>query len=157
MQRVTISMDEQLASVFDQLLAERGYASRSEGMRDIVRDAVREWQDRADLHALCVANLSYVYDRDTRALAERLSDMQHANHDLVITTQSVRLDHRYSFESMLLRGTGEALREFASRLLAERGVTFGALNAVNVERGDQHVHADDRSHDRHSHLHPVRS
>ena len=37
MQRVTISIDEALGEAFDQLIAEQGYQSRSEAMRDLVR------------------------------------------------------------------------------------------------------------------------
>lgn len=155
-QRVTISIDEGLADALDRLLATHGYSSRSEGMRDLVRDAVRREEGIGDDHAHCAANLSYVYDRDTRALAERLSDMQHAHHDLVVSTHTVRLDHSHSFESILLKGHSGAVRAFASKLLAERGVRFGTLNLVPVEADDQHAHAEDHAHHGHLHLHPVR-
>ena len=40
MQRLTISVDDDLAASFDALVAARGYTSRSEAMRDLVRRAL---------------------------------------------------------------------------------------------------------------------
>ena len=37
MERITMSIDEALAREFDALIARRGYASRSEAMRDLLR------------------------------------------------------------------------------------------------------------------------
>ena len=132
MQRVTISIDESLAETFDRLLAAKGSSSRSEGVRDLVRAAVREWEGAADEHAQCVADLSYIYDRQTRALAQRLSEMQHANHDLIISTHLVRLDHRNSLESVLLRGEVGKVRAFAEQVKSERGVRFGSISAATL-------------------------
>ena len=38
-QRITISLDEDQAAKFDQLIAERGYENRSEAFRDLIRAA----------------------------------------------------------------------------------------------------------------------
>lgn len=154
MQRVTISIDQGLAETFDRLLAEKKAASRSEGVRDLVREAVRGWRGIEDPIAQCVANLSYIYDRQTRALAQRLSEMQHANHDLVIATHLVRLDHRNSFESMFLKGAIGSVRALAERIGSERGVRFGKLNLISVDLDDGHDHPRDHSHAGHAHLHP---
>ena len=155
MQRITISIDETLAAAFDQILQAKGANSRSEGVRDLVREAVRGWEEaRDDGHAHCVASLSYIYDRETRVLAQRLSDMQHAHHDLIISTHIVRLDHRHSMESVFLRGPVATVRAFAEQVRAERGVRFGALNLVGVDHDDRHDHPHEHSHAGHAHLHP---
>ena len=73
MQRVTISLDEGLARDFDELSREKGYQSRSEAVRDLVRSAVDERRADHTVVGHCVANLSYVYDHHVRALAERLT------------------------------------------------------------------------------------
>lgn len=153
MQRVTISIDEGLAESFDRFLEVRGSSSRSEGVRDLIREALRGWSN-ADEHTQCVADLSYIYDRRTRALAQRLSEMQHAHHDLIISTHLVRLDHRNSLESVFLRGAAGRVRAFAEQVRSERGVRFGSINLVEVEPSDAHDHADDHSHHGHPHLHP---
>jgi CopG family nickel-responsive transcriptional regulator len=38
--RTGVSLDEELLKVFDQLIAKRGYANRSEAFRDLIREAL---------------------------------------------------------------------------------------------------------------------
>jgi CopG family nickel-responsive transcriptional regulator len=154
MQRVTVSLDEALAETFDELLRARAYQSRSEGVRDLIREAVERWRDERRDSDHCVANLSYIYDRQTRTLAQRLSEMQHAHHDLIAATTTIPLDHDHSLESVLLKGPTAKVRAFADQVRAERGVRFGAVSLVGVDRGDEHHHAGAHSHTGHAHLSP---
>ena len=136
MQRITISLDEELAGAFDALIQKRGYQSRSEAVRDLLREhleAARQVASVAAESAHCVANLSYVYNHHARDLAERLTALQHAHHDLTVATMHVHLDHENCLESVILRGTTGAVRAFADALTAERGVRHGRINAVSVE------------------------
>src|ERR1700683_1927432 len=65
MQRITITIDDDLLEAADGLMARRGSPSRSEAFRDIVRDMV-DRQNAADPKAACIATLSYVFDHATR-------------------------------------------------------------------------------------------
>ena len=69
MQRLTISIDDALAAEFDALTAEQGYTSRSEAMRDLVRQAVEARRLAETAGGYCIANLSYVYDHGIRGVA----------------------------------------------------------------------------------------
>ncbi len=140
MQRVTISLDDELAAAFDKLIARQGYENRSEAMRDLIRQRLdREAQDHAP-RGHCVASLSYVYNHHERDLAERLAERQHARHDLVVATLHVHLDHDNCLESTVLHGPVAAVRELAAGLTAEPGVRHGSLNLVAVEQVDHHAH-----------------
>ena len=144
MERFTISLDESLAEGFDSLIRARGYANRSEAIRDILRRELET--DRLDRHdALqCVASLSYVYNHHERRLAERLTDLQHHAHDLVVSTMHMHLDHDHCLETLFLKGLTSDVRSFADRLSAECGVRHSALNliTVEVEKGDHgHFHS----------------
>ena len=153
MERFTISLDDALAHEFDQLIAQRGYGNRSEAVRDLLRaqlDRLREAQD-ADGH--CVGNLSYVYNHHERELAERLMAIQHAHHDLVISTMHAHLDHDHCIESAILRGPVRDVRRFADAISAERGVRHGNLNIVMVDVTPAHRHG--RGH-AHVHVRPQR-
>src|SRR5512140_2416731 len=93
MERITMSIDEELAKAFDDLIAARGDTSRSEAMRDLLRREVEAHRVKYQPLAHCVASLSYVYNHHVRDLAERLTEVQHAHHDLVVTTTHLHLDH----------------------------------------------------------------
>lgn len=154
MQRITISVSDGLSAALEDIRVERGYQTRSEAVRDLVRDGIGRWREESADADLCVGNLSYVFDRRVRSLAQRLAEMQHAHHDLVVASTAVRLDHFHTMESVLLKGSTTAVRAFADRIRAERGVRSGSVNLLRVEAHDQHEHAGDHSHAGHVHLSP---
>ncbi|WP_420382489.1 nickel-responsive transcriptional regulator NikR [Novosphingobium sp.] len=155
MQRITISLDDPLAAALDAFLQKTGYHSRSEGVRDLVREAMGRTANEQAVHAISVANLSYIYNRRVRLLASRLSDMQHAHHNLIASTTLVHLDHDFSLESVMLKGPTQSVRDFADKVRAERGVLSAMLNLVGVEAGDLHEHDHDHSHTGQKHLSPT--
>ena len=140
MDRFTISLDENLANAFDALIKERGYATRSEAVRDILRDHLQKSAEKRSSKGSCVANLSYVYNHHERELAERLTSIQHAHHDLTVSTMHAHLDHDQCIETVMLKGPVNRVRGFADEIIAERGVRHGVLNLVNVELGAPHTH-----------------
>ncbi len=155
MQRVTISVDDELAARFDAIVRKRAYTSRSEAVRDLVRQSVDN-ERRATDSGTCVANLSYVYNHRTRALAARLLDLQHAHHTLIAAVTHIVLDHEESLETVLLRGATAEVRAFADQVIAERGVRFGVVNIIAVDTNDHHADPGAHVHDGHAHASPHR-
>jgi CopG family nickel-responsive transcriptional regulator len=153
MQRVTVSLDEELAAAFDALAADQGYASRSEAVRDLVRKAITDRREQA-VEGDCVANLSYVYNHHVRDLAQRLTELSHAHHDQVVATFHIHLDHDHCLESVMLKGPTGEVRALADAIRAERGVRFGQLNLIAVEPNGEHADAAHR-HGAHEHLRPL--
>ena len=150
MDRFTISLDENLAAAFDQLIKERGYATRSEAVRDILRSHLQARDESKDSKGACVANLSYVYNHHERELAERLTSIQHDHHDLTVSTMHAHLDHDQCIETVVLKGPINRVRVFAEQIMAETGVRHGQLNLVSVELGKPHSHGGST----HRHLKP---
>ncbi len=147
MDRFTISLDESLAQAFDNLIKERGYATRSEAVRDILRSHLQLNEQKRNSKGACVAALSYVYNHHERELAERLTSIQHAHHLLTISTMHAHLDHEECIETVLLKGPIAQVRQFADEVIAERGVRHGQLNLVSVAL--THAHTHDGSTHRH--------
>lgn len=150
MDRFTISLDERLAAAFDDLVRERGYATRSEAVRDILRSHLELREQRRNKRGSCIAALSYVYNHHERDLAERLTSIQHAHHDLTISTMHAHLDHEQCLEAVMLKGPTARVREFAEEIIAERGVRHGQLNLISVDLGEPHSHGGPA----HRHLKP---
>ena len=159
MERITISIDTDLALEFDQLIAARGYKNRSEAVRDLVRSHLEAARTAQNPGGHCVANLSYVYNHHERDLAERLTALQHDQHDLTVATLHAHLDHDNCMESVILRGSAAAVRGFSDALMAERGVRHGQLNVVAVEIDAGSLHTGQHQHDHahndaaHAHIH----
>lgn len=130
-QRVTITLDDDTATALEGFMAQRGYANRSEAIRDLLHGGLaRATEEAEDPPGECVAVVSFVYDHEERELGRRLMDAQHAHHDLGVATLHAHLDQHHCVEVALLRGTARAVRPFAEALIAERGVRLGRLNLM---------------------------
>lgn len=140
MDRFTISLDETLAAQFDHLIAARGYGSRSEAVRDLIRGAIESDRQRQPPTGHCVANLSYVFNHHERELASRLTRLQHGRHDLIVAAMHSHLDPDNCLESVILKGHTAEVLAFADALTAESGVRHGQLNLMVVEATAPHEH-----------------
>lgn len=141
MERITISIDDDLAHEFDHWIAAHAYANRSEAIRDVLRVHLAQAREREHADGPCVANLSYVYNHHERELSERLAQLQHDHHELHMATTHVHLDHDQCIETVMLRGPASAVRRFADIIMAERGVHHGQLNVVMArDTGHSHGH-----------------
>jgi CopG family nickel-responsive transcriptional regulator len=144
MERFTISLDETLAKDFDELIRARGYANRSEAVRDMLRRELESQRLEHDEAPTSVACLSYVYNHHERQLSERLTEHQHHAHDLVVSTMHVHLDHDNCLETLILRGHTEEVRHLADHIAAERGVRHGQLNLIPADMDSTHLHVHSR-------------
>ena len=154
MERFTISLSESLARQFDELIHRKGYENRSEAVRDLVRAELESYRLQRQEAPFCVAALSYVYNHHARDLAERLTNLQHEHHHLVLSTMHVHLDHENCMETLILRGATQEVSAFANQLMAESEVRHGRLNLVPVDLNQHHDHGDAHGHAHtHGHVH----
>jgi len=122
--RVSISLESSLLEAFDQYIQGKGYANRSEAIRDLIRDRlIADTAEKAEGEQVAVVTL--VYDHHARELAARLIDKQHHHHSLVVSTLHVHLGHRHCLEVTVLRGPAVEVRHLGEQLLATRGVLHG--------------------------------
>ena len=124
--RFGISMDSELLQRFDALIHRKGYANRSEAIRDLVRDSLvhQEWEEDSGEK---VGTITLIYDHHVRELSEKLTSMQHASHDTVISTMHVHLDHHNCLEVLAVKGKGSDIRAVADALIGTKGVKHGKL------------------------------
>jgi CopG family nickel-responsive transcriptional regulator len=131
--RFGVSLEGPLLEDFDRLIVEKGYASRSEAIRDLIRGILVEEDWRA-LKGEQVATLTLVYNHHLREINDRLTDMQHRHHDLIVCSQHVHLTAHNCLEVIVLRGPAADIQEAASRLIATRGVQHGKLTMTTTGR-----------------------
>jgi CopG family transcriptional regulator, nickel-responsive regulator len=137
MQRLTLSVDDDLAVALDRHAKERRYSSRSEALRDLLRElqsGQRLTAAEADGKGHCIATLTYVYDHQTRKLGSRLTAEQHRHHEFQVATLHVHLDHESCLEVSVLRGPAKAVQALADDTISQRGVRHGKLHIVPAKR-----------------------
>ncbi len=130
--RISISLESALLDAFDRVIAAKGYATRSEAVRDLIRDRlIREEEQSAGGEGVAVVTL--VYDHHARELAARLIDKQHHHHHLVVYSLHVHLGERHCLEVSVLRGPMEKVRHLGEELLATKGVLHGDVRFTSSE------------------------
>jgi CopG family nickel-responsive transcriptional regulator len=149
--RIGIALDSDLLKRFDRLIGQRGYTNRSEAFRDLIRDQLVTEQTAAPA-ATVVGTITLIYDHHGHGVSERLTELQHANHQLVVSTSHAHLDHDSCLEVLIVHGESAAVTQFADRLIGLKGVQHGKLvmtvpaHAIKHRRDDQHKPGPQHSH-----------
>src|SRR5262249_2163033 len=135
MQRVTVTLDDELMADLDRIIAARGYQNRSEAIRDLARAGIREAAHETGRKGECVAALVYVYDHAARELSKRLVQNFHGHHEMSLATLHVHLDNDSCMEVTVLKGGAREVQHLADHIIAERGVRHGRIVMIPSESG----------------------
>jgi CopG family nickel-responsive transcriptional regulator len=133
--RISISLENALLKAFDRNIEGRGYGTRSEAIRDLIRDRLIREEGKGDEGQTSeqVAVVTLVYDHHARELASQLIDKQHHHHQLVVSTMHVHLGERHCLEVSVLRGSAAEVRHLGEELLSTRGVLHGEITLTSGE------------------------
>jgi len=134
LERFGVSMEDDLLSRFDSLIEERGYNSRSEAIRDLVRRELvaEEW---ADPQAEVIGTITIVYEHHEHELANVLTELQHNHHDSIVCSTHVHLDPHNCLEVIIVRGPSNRVKRIADSLISTRGVKHGQLVSTTTGKG----------------------
>jgi CopG family nickel-responsive transcriptional regulator len=127
-ERIGVSLEAELLGQFDRLIEQKGYESRSEAIRDLIRDALvqRRWSEsEGSEERVAVATL--VYDHDSSSLAQKLAHIQHENHRAVVSALHVHMDEHNCLEVLVLRGRAKDVVRMGEGLVSTKGVKYGRL------------------------------
>jgi len=129
--RFTVSLPRNLLDELDASMTHRGYASRSELVRDLIRARMVEaaWAaPDAEVHGV----LTIVYDHHRRGLTDKLHTVQHNQYVHILCTQHVHLDHDHCLETIVIKGTPGEIEKMALEIGGLKGVEFAELTRTGV-------------------------
>lgn len=129
LERVGISLDKELLADFDELIARQGYQSRSEAIRDLVRQQLSQ-EKLSDPEVEAVAAVFLVYDHHAAKLTDKLISLQHSHLLHAISSLHVHLDQHDCLEIIVLRGKVGEINKVGENILSMKGVKLGRVNLV---------------------------
>ncbi len=129
--RFGVSIDSQLIRKFDVRIARKGYTTRSEAIRDMIRDSLVEEEWEAESRET-VGTITIVYNHHTRELEHALTDMQHKSYHQIISALHVHLDAHNCLEVLVVKGISSEIKKIADRLIGTRGVKHGKLTMTTT-------------------------
>ena len=147
--RIGIALDSELLKRFDRSIARRGYTNRSEAFRDLIRDRLVTEQTAAP-DAIVVGTVTLIYDHHASGITEKLTEVQHEHHELVVSTSHAHLAHASCLEVLIVHGKSAKVEQFADLLIGLKGVQHGRLVMTVPAHAIEHTH--EHGH-KHSHKH----
>jgi len=130
--RFGASLEDHLLKDFDKYVKEKEYQNRSEAIRDLIREGLvkKEWLENKEVAGAIIL----VYDHHRRELVNKLTDIQHDFHNLVVSNQHVHLDHNNCLETVVVKGKAREIEELANKLKSAKGVKYGTLTTATMAK-----------------------
>lgn len=132
MQRITVTLDDDLMDDLDRIIIERGYKTRSEAIRDLTRAGLSRSRIETTPDTPCVAAVVYTFDHHARDISQKLTSAHHDHHDLTVSALHVHLDPATCLEVSVLKGLAGEVRHFADHLVSRRNVRNGEVVIIPI-------------------------
>jgi len=130
--RIGVSLPDNLLDRFDEILAKRGYSSRSEGIRDAIRSYIRYYEWTSEVKGERIGVISLTYNHEQHGLVDALADAQHEHLDVIRSSMHIHVDKRTCLEIIALHGDVEDLKGVAESLMALKGVEHLKLTTIST-------------------------
>jgi CopG family nickel-responsive transcriptional regulator len=130
--RFSVSVEEELLKRFDRLIRMEGYPTRSEAVKDCMRQRLvaQEWVTGREV----AGAVALVYDHHRRVLVGRLLSLQHDFGKIIVSTQHLHLDHNNCIEFIVVKGKAKEIQGLVSRLKSVKGFKHHALMMTTTGR-----------------------
>ena len=130
LQRFSVSLDKNLIIKFDKHIRERDYSTRSKAIGDLIREDLvkKEWVGGKEV----AGAVTLVYNHHKRELVNKLINIQHDFHDLVLSSQHLHLDEENCLEIIAVRGNPKEVEKLAHILKATKGVKHTSLTMATT-------------------------
>lgn len=128
--RFAVSLDEKLLDKFDRARIKQKYSTRSEAIRDLIRDhlVADNWDDKRET----MGTITLAFDHHVHDLTEKLRALQHDHHKLILSTLHIHVDHDHCLEVLAVKGRGRDIRAMADSLISIKGVKHGKLTMTTT-------------------------
>ncbi|QLH75493.1 MAG: nickel-responsive transcriptional regulator NikR [Methanomassiliicoccales archaeon] len=139
--RIGVSIEPDLLSLFDEMIEKKGYGTRSEAIRDLIRDALTDRVVQDEDANVC-GTITLIYNHHKGDVKEKLTDIQHQNHNLISSSIHIHLDLERCLEVLIVSGKVRDIKRLADTLGSVRGVQNGIPVMLSGEI-TEHRHFED--------------
>lgn len=124
--RMSITMEKELYDRLEEVLKAGPAVSRSEFIRDLVRERLARdaWKNNEE----AVGTITVVYDHEVRELTQKLTHLQHHYHDAILATTHVHLTEELCAEMIMVRGRASEIEALTEGMRAHKGVLHAAVS-----------------------------
>ncbi|MEN2983653.1 MAG: nickel-responsive transcriptional regulator NikR [Dictyoglomaceae bacterium] len=129
--RFGVSVEEELLKKFDEVIERQGYNNRSEAIRDLIRDYLvkEKWRMKKEK---IIGNISVIYEHDVYDLSNKLIDIQHNYHDVIISTLHVHFDEKNCLEVILVKGRVQRIKKLYNEISSLKWVKHTDISLTDI-------------------------
>jgi len=120
--RIGVSLEGPLLEEFDRFVREKGYPSRSEALRSLIRRGLA--RPGRDSRGKVVGTITLVYRHDVGMVTHRILHRQHDFLGSIRATAHTHLGEETCLEVLIVEGDAARVGELADRLRTLKGVLF---------------------------------
>jgi CopG family nickel-responsive transcriptional regulator len=129
--RISVSLPETLLLQLDEMVAERGFDSRSQAIAEMISHQIAAHKKERGSEIMA-GTITLLYDHSTPRLQKLLADLQHEHIHEVISSLHVHLMHSQTMEVILVQGPAAKLQLIADKMITNRGVVSGKLELTTT-------------------------
>jgi len=135
MMRISMSLPKKLLNEFDDVLKDRGYNSRSNGIRDALKDYIIRYQWMKEIEGERMGVVSVIYDPHYTDVLENIMDIQHSFREEINATMHIHMSDKNCMEVIVVKGDANQIRDLTEQLMRLNGVEHVKLTTtVSTEK-----------------------
>lgn len=131
--RIGVSLPENLLEKFDVIIKNRGYSSRSEGIRDAIRGYIRYYDWMSGIEGERAATITLAYNHHQRGIEDVLNKIQHRYIDIIRSSVHIHLEDENCMEVIVLKGEAKKIREIYENIVKNKGIQHVKLDTINPQ------------------------
>lgn len=128
--RFGVSIHKNLLELFDKQIRTQSYETRSKAISDLIKEYVES--DIINADGVFAGAVTFLYSHHNKDLVSKLLEVQHDNHDLIISMQHIHLDHDICLEILAVRGESSLVKSLYYKIKALKGVKLASISATAI-------------------------
>ena len=130
--RFSVTIPESLYKKFDDSISNKEYSSRSESIRDLIRDFLFE-EKLLSKNINSIGSITIIYNHSESNILNKITEIGHLYHDQIITSMHIHLDSMNCLEVIIIKGKSDIIKEFTSKLSSIKGVKYAKYILTPLE------------------------
>ena len=116
--RFGVSLEEEMLNALDKLVISNHFPNRSQAIRYLIKNTIvtENW----DNNKIVAGAVVIVYDHHKRELNNKLMNIQHDFHNLILSAQHVHLKHDLCLETIAVKGKSQDLINLSDRIIGTK-------------------------------------
>ncbi|SHM44767.1 transcriptional regulator, CopG family [Chitinophaga jiangningensis] len=128
--RFGVSVEKNVLELLDNYMEDNQFPNRSQAIRHLIQriEVEKQWQS----DEVVGGSITLLFDHHKRDLLDKITDIQHDYHDLILCSQHIHLDHDNCMEIIAVKGKASLLKQLANALTAVKGIIHGELSMTKI-------------------------